>query len=125
MNISEIFIKRPVMTVLVMVTILVIGSVAYKKLPVSDLPNVDYPTIEVTVSYPGASPETMANTCATPLEREFMIIDGLTSMGSLKQTSSVVGKNPQTRGHGAEIGGMRLQSISTPRSFRRVTSSPW
>lgn len=70
------------MTILVMLTILVIGSLAYKKLPVSDLPNVDYPTIQVQVSYPGANPETMASTCAVPLEREFMTINGLVSLTS-------------------------------------------
>ena len=88
MNISEIFIKRPVMTILVMLSILAFGVIAYKSLPVSDLPNVDYPTIQVQVSYPGASPDTMANNCATPLEREFMTIDGLDTITS----NSVTGK---------------------------------
>ncbi|GAG20921.1 unnamed protein product, partial [marine sediment metagenome] len=88
MNISKLFILRPVMTTLTMASILIFGVIAYKKLPVSELPNVDYPTIEVTVLNPGASPNTMSNTCATPLEREFMTIDGLNSITS----NSITGK---------------------------------
>ena len=59
MNIAELFIRRPIMTTLVMVSILVFGLAAYRLLPVSDLPNVDFPTIQVTASLPGASPETI------------------------------------------------------------------
>lgn len=88
MNISEIFIRRPVMTVMVMLTILMLGIIGFKKLPVSDLPNVDYPTIQVSVSYPGANPKTMANTCASPLEREFMTIEGMTAITSNSVTGS-------------------------------------
>ncbi|TFG43937.1 MAG: efflux RND transporter permease subunit, partial [Syntrophobacterales bacterium] len=80
MNISELFIRRPVMTTLVMLSILIFGVMAYTRLPVSDLPNVDFPTISVTASLPGASPATMATAVATPLEREFSAIDGLDSM---------------------------------------------
>lgn len=87
-NISKPFITRPVATILVMLTILVFGMISYNNLPVSDLPNVDYPTIKVEVDYPGATPKTMANTCATPLEKEFMTIDGLDSITS----SSINGK---------------------------------
>lgn len=82
MNLSETFIRRPIMTVLVMISILFFGIISYHFLPVSDLPNVDYPTIEVTVSNPGSSPETIANTVATPLEREFMTIEGLNNISS-------------------------------------------
>jgi HAE1 family hydrophobic/amphiphilic exporter-1 len=82
MNISEIFIKRPVMTTLVMLAILIFGIMGYKLLPVSDLPNVDFPTILVSASLPGASPETMASAVATPLERQFSTIAGLDSMTS-------------------------------------------
>jgi len=82
MNISAIFIKRPVMTALVMLAILLFGLTAYSKLPVSDLPNVDYPTILVTASLPGASPETMASAVATPLEKQFSTIAGIDSMSS-------------------------------------------
>jgi HAE1 family hydrophobic/amphiphilic exporter-1 len=82
MNISAIFIRRPVMTTLVMLAILVFGLMAYRQLPVSDLPTVDFPTIQVSASLPGASPETMASSVATPLERQFSTIAGLDSMTS-------------------------------------------
>lgn len=83
MNISSPFILRPVMTTLVMSAIGLFGAMAYRALPVSDLPNVDFPTISVTASLPGASPETMASSVATPLEREFSTIAGLDSMSSV------------------------------------------
>jgi HAE1 family hydrophobic/amphiphilic exporter-1 len=82
MNISETFIRRPVMTTLVMIAILLFGAMAYRQLPVSDLPNVDFPTIQVNAGLPGASPETMASAVATPLERQFSTIAGLDSMTS-------------------------------------------
>ena len=81
-NISELFIRRPVMTTLVMLAILLFGIIGYRLLPVSDLPNVDFPTIQVSASLPGASPETMASAVATPLERQFSTIAGLDSMTS-------------------------------------------
>jgi len=81
-NIAELFIRRPVMTTLVMLGILLFGIMAYTHLPVSDLPNVDFPTIQVTASLPGASPETMAAAVATPLERQFTTIAGLDTMSS-------------------------------------------
>src|SRR3954468_10044533 len=79
---SELFIKRPVMTTLVMIGLFLFGIVAYRGLPVSDLPNVDFPTIQVSAALPGASPETMASSVATPLERQFTTIAGLDSMTS-------------------------------------------
>ncbi len=82
MNPSRLFINRPVMTSLVMVAIVTFGAMAYRNLPVSDLPNVDFPVIQVTAGLPGASPETMASSVATPLEREFSTIAGLDSMNS-------------------------------------------
>src|SRR4030066_755903 len=82
MNISELFIRKPIMTTLVVLSILVFGISAYRLLPVSDLPNVDFPTIQVSASLPGASPETMASAVATPLERQFSTIAGLDSMTS-------------------------------------------
>jgi HAE1 family hydrophobic/amphiphilic exporter-1 len=82
MSIAEIFVRRPVMTGLLMIGILAFGIVSYRLLPVSDLPNVDFPTIAVTTSLPGASPETMASAVATPLEKEFSTIAGLDSMDS-------------------------------------------
>src|SRR5882762_7599782 len=77
MNLSEPFVRRPVMTVLATISIILFGVFAYTRLPVNDLPNVDYPVIQVQVAYPGATPETMANNVATPLERQFMQIPGL------------------------------------------------
>ncbi len=77
MNLSENFIRRPVMTVALTVSVILFGVLAYYRLPVSDLPAVDYPVIQVQVNYPGATPETMANNVATPLERQFMQIPGL------------------------------------------------
>ena len=82
MNISRIFIERPVMTVLVVFAILLFGTIAFRALPVAALPSVDYPTILVNASVPGASPETMASSVATPLEREFSTIAGVQSMNS-------------------------------------------
>jgi len=82
MNIPELFIRRPIMTTLVMGAALIFGTLAYQRLPVSDLPNVDFPTILVTATLPGASPETMASSVATPLERQFTTIAGLDSMVS-------------------------------------------
>jgi HAE1 family hydrophobic/amphiphilic exporter-1 len=79
---SELFIRRPVMTTLLMGAILLFGLVAYGRLPVSDLPNVDFPTLQVSASLPGASPETMAASVATPLERRFSTIAGITQMTS-------------------------------------------
>jgi HAE1 family hydrophobic/amphiphilic exporter-1 len=76
-NLSEPFIKRPVMTAVSTLSVILFGVLSYLRLPVNDLPQVDYPVIQVTVSYPGASPETVAATIATPLERQFMQINGL------------------------------------------------
>ena len=77
MTISEPFIRRPVMTAVLTVAAILFGVMAYLSMPVNDLPPVDYPVIQVQVSYPGAPPETMANNVATPLERQFMQIPGL------------------------------------------------
>jgi len=82
-NISEPFVRRPVMTVLVMAGILIFGLAAYRLLPVSTLPNVDFPTIQVTAELPGASPETMASAVATPLEKQFSTIAGIDQMTSI------------------------------------------
>jgi hydrophobic/amphiphilic exporter-1 (mainly G- bacteria), HAE1 family len=81
-NITELFIRRPVMTALVMMGILLFGVVGYRSLPVSDLPNVDFPTLQVQANLPGASPETMAASVATILERQFSTVPGLDSMSS-------------------------------------------
>jgi HAE1 family hydrophobic/amphiphilic exporter-1 len=82
MNIAEPFIRRPVMTTLVMAAILLFGILGYRALAVSELPNVDYPTIQVGASLPGASPDTMASAVATPLEKQFSTIAGIDSMTS-------------------------------------------
>src|SRR3954462_2524226 len=80
--IAENAIKRPIATTLLMAAILVFGIFAYTLLPVSDLPNVDFPTISVNAGLPGASPETMATAVATPLEKQFSTIAGIDSMSS-------------------------------------------
>jgi HAE1 family hydrophobic/amphiphilic exporter-1 len=82
-SIAETFIRRPVATTLVMAAILLFGIAGYRLLPVSDLPNVDFPTILVTASLPGANPDTMASAVATPLERQFSTIAGIDSMSSV------------------------------------------
>jgi hydrophobic/amphiphilic exporter-1 (mainly G- bacteria), HAE1 family len=82
MNISEFSIRRPVFTTLLMLAIIVGGLAGYKELPVSALPSIDFPTISVSANLPGASPETMAASVATPLERQFSTIAGITSMTS-------------------------------------------
>ena len=90
MNIAGPFIERPVMTTLVMSGILIFGVLGYRRLAVSDVPNVDYPTISVSATLPGASPETMAAAVATPLEKQFSTIagiDAMTSTSSVGQTS--------------------------------------
>ena len=79
---TDLFIRRPVMTTLLMAGILVFGVMAYRLLPVSDLPNIDFPTIQVTAALPGASPDTMASAVATPLEKQFSTIAGIDSMTS-------------------------------------------
>ena len=77
MNLSEPFIRRPVMTMVVTASAILFGALSYLRLPVNDLPAVDYPVITVQASYPGAAPDTMARNVATPLERQFMQINGL------------------------------------------------
>jgi hydrophobic/amphiphilic exporter-1 (mainly G- bacteria), HAE1 family len=86
MSFSELFIRRPIMTLLLTITVTAFGIQVFRQLPVNDLPAVDYPVIQVNVTYPGASPETMANTCATPLEKQFLQIPGLDLVTSTSQT---------------------------------------
>src|SRR5258706_16445630 len=88
MNFSETFIRRPIATSLLMAAIALFGVVAYRALPVSDLPNVDFPTLLITAALPGASPETMAASVATPLENQFSMIAGLQSMTSTNSLGS-------------------------------------
>jgi HAE1 family hydrophobic/amphiphilic exporter-1 len=132
MSISELFVRRPVMTTLVMVGILVFGIAAYKLLPVSDLPNVDFPTIQVTASLPGASPETMASAVATPLEKQFSTIaalDSMTSQSGIGQTQITL---QFTLGRSIDAAALDVQSaiaaalrqlpptMTTPPTFRKV-----
>ncbi|MBI3936645.1 MAG: efflux RND transporter permease subunit [Betaproteobacteria bacterium] len=86
MNLSRIFIERPVATTVLIASMTFFGWLAFNTLPVNELPNVDYPVINVTAQLPGANPEVMANTVATPLERQFSQISGVESMSSVSQT---------------------------------------
>jgi multidrug efflux pump len=90
MNPSRIFIERPVATTLLMVAVLLAGGLAYRLLPVSALPQVDYPTIQVTTLYPGASPEVMTSSVTAPLERQFGQMPGLSQMYSISSGGSSV-----------------------------------
>ncbi len=90
MSLTALFIKRPVMTILIMIGIVVFGIVSYRSLPVSDLPTVDSPSINVSANLPGASPETMAATVATPLEKAFSAVAGIDEITS---NSSLGGTN--------------------------------
>src|SRR5436305_13595208 len=87
---TDLFIRRPVLTTLLMAAILLFGIMGFRLLPVSDLPNVDFPTIQVAAALPGAIPETMAFAVATPLEKQFTTIAGIDSMTS----SSAAGPTP-------------------------------
>jgi hydrophobic/amphiphilic exporter-1 (mainly G- bacteria), HAE1 family len=129
---SDTFIKRPIMTTLVMSAILVFGIFAYRLLPVSDLPNVDFPTIQVYASLPGASPETMASSVATPLEKQFSTIagiDSMTSTNSLGQTNITIQFNLSRKLDGAALdvqsaiaaaGGQLPPQMPTPPTFQKV-----
>ena len=86
MNLPELCIRRPVMTTLLMAAFIVFGTLAYFRLPVSELPSVEFPTIQVTATLPGASPETMAAAVATPLQAQFSTIAGLDAMNSVSAT---------------------------------------
>jgi HAE1 family hydrophobic/amphiphilic exporter-1 len=132
MNIASLFIKRPVATALVMLAIVLFGAIAYRSLPVSDLPNVDFPTILVFANLPGASPETIASSVATPLERQFSTIAGLDSMTS----TNVLGGSQITLQFNlnrdldaaaqdvqaaiTQATGQLPQNMPTPPSFRKV-----
>ena len=82
MSPTELFVRRPVMTITIMVAMIFFGVIAYKNLPVSALPQVDFPTISVQATLPGADPDTMASSVATPLEKQFSSIEGLRTMNS-------------------------------------------
>ena len=132
MSLSGLFIKRPIMTTLIMAAILVFGIFAYELLPVSDLPNVDFPTILVSASLPGASPETMASSVATPLEKQFSTIagiDSMTSTNSLGLTNITIQFSLSRSLDGAALdvqaaitaaGGQLPPEMPTPPTFQKV-----
>ena len=103
MNFSEPFIRRPVMTAVLTLSVILFGVLSYLRLPVNDLPAVDYPVIQVQAGYPGASPDTVANNIATPLERQFMQINGLELVTS-----------KSTQGHASLTLQFALEKTSTP-----------
>jgi hydrophobic/amphiphilic exporter-1 (mainly G- bacteria), HAE1 family len=130
--VTGLFIRRPIMTTLVMVAIVIFGVFAYLALPVSDLPNVDFPTIQVNAGLPGASPETMASSVATPLERQFTTIAGITQMTSTSQLGSTSitiqfdlsrnldGAAVDVQSAIAAAGGQLPPNMPTPPTFRKV-----
>ncbi len=132
MSISEPFIRRPIATSLLMLGVLVFGILAYTQLPVSALPQVDFPTITVTASYPGASPATMASAIATPLEQQFTAIPSLDQMTSLSGTGTTTitlqfnlsrnidgaAQDVQTAINAAS--GLLPKDLPTPPTYRKV-----
>ena len=88
MNLSRIFIERPVATLMLVLAMVLFGALAYRQLPVNDLPQVDFPTLRIDASLPGANPETMANTVAMPLERQLSTVPGIESMSSQSSQGS-------------------------------------
>jgi HAE1 family hydrophobic/amphiphilic exporter-1 len=131
-NLSQLFIQRPIMTVLVCFAIVLFGAVAFRTLPVAALPSVDYPTIQVNASLPGASPETMASTVATPLEREFSTIAGIQQMSSTNSQGStsitvqfsldrsIDAAAQDVQAHIASAGGRLPPSMPRPPSYQKV-----
>ncbi len=129
---TGLFIRRPIMTTLVMAAIVIFGIFAYRVLPVSDLPNVDFPTIQVNASLPGASPETMASSVATPLEKQFTTIAGISQMTSTSQLGSTSitiqfdlsrnldGAAVDVQSAIAAAGGQLPPNLPTPPTFKKV-----
>jgi len=136
-NISELCIRRPVMTILLMASFVLGGIFAYKQLPVAAIPRVEFPTIQVTAQLPGASPETMAASVASILERQFSTIAGVTTMtstSSLGNTSIVLQFDLNRNIDGAALdvqsaisSAMRRlpPEMTTPPSFRKVNPADW
>jgi hydrophobe/amphiphile efflux-1 (HAE1) family protein len=132
MNISEVFIRRPIATTLLMTGILLFGLFCYELLPVAALPNVDFPTIVVTAQFPGASPTTMAETVATPLENEFTQIPGvsqMTSTSGLGQTTitlqfdltvDINGAASQVQQEINAASGLLPKTMPTPPTYRET-----
>ena len=129
---TDLFIRRPVMTTLLMAGILVFGIMAYRLLPVSDLPNIDFPTVQVSASLPGASPETMASSVATPLEYQFAQISGLSQMTSTNALGSTsitlqfdLGRNIDAAANDVQAainaaGGQLPKNLPSPPTYRKV-----
>jgi len=132
MNISEPFIKRPVATSLLMVALVLVGILGYRSLPVSALPTVDFPTIQVTSQYPGADPEVMASLVTAPLEKQFGQISGLSSMNSISSLGTsvitlqfVLGKNIDQASQDVQAainaaGGVLPQNMPNPPVYNKV-----
>ncbi len=132
MSITDPFVRRPIMTTLVMASILGFGTLAYLQMPVSDLPSVDFPTISVTANLPGASPETMASAVALPLEKEFSTIAGIESMTSSSAQGSTTVTIQFDLSRNIDAAAQDVQSaisqaqgslptdMPTPPSFRKV-----
>ncbi len=132
MNVSEVFIRRPIATSLLMAALALVGIVAFPLLPVAPLPQVDFPTIQVSATVPGASPETMAATVATPLERQFGQIAGVTQMSSVSSLGSTVvtlqfDLNRNIDGAAQDVqaaitaaGAQLPKNLSTPPTYRKV-----
>ena len=132
MSLTDPFVRRPIMTTLVMISILGAGLLAYFRLPVSDLPNVDFPTINVSASLPGAEPETMASSVATPLEKQFSTIAGIESMTSTSALGSTsitiqfdLSRNIDAAAQDVQAAISQAQAdlpteMPTPPSFRKV-----
>ena len=132
MSLSERYIRRPIATSLLMVGLLVLGSTAYTLLPVAALPDADFPTISVGASLPGASPETMATSVATPLEMQFSAIPGLVAMSSwsgLGNTSIILQFALSRSADGAATdvqtainaaGGLLPRDLPNPPTYRKI-----
>jgi hydrophobic/amphiphilic exporter-1 (mainly G- bacteria), HAE1 family len=126
-GISEPFIRRPIATLLLMVGILFVGIIAYPKLPVAPLPQVDFPTIQVSVQLPGASPETMASAVAQPLETQFAQISGVSQMTSTSTLGStaitirdVDGAANDVQGAINAAGRQLPKDLPSPPTYRKV-----
>jgi hydrophobe/amphiphile efflux-1 (HAE1) family protein len=132
MNVSEVFIRRPIATSLLMAALALVGIVAFPLLPVAPLPQVDFPTVQVSATVPGASPETMAATVATPLERQFGQIAGVSQMSSVSSLGSTVvtlqfDLNRNIDGAATDVqaaitaaGSQLPKNLSTPPTYRKV-----
>ncbi|MGH7997341.1 MAG: efflux RND transporter permease subunit, partial [Opitutaceae bacterium] len=135
MNISEPFIRRPIATTLLMLGVLAFGATAYILLPVAALPSVDFPTIQVTAQLPGASPDTMASSVATPLEQQFAAIPGLSQMTSTSGLGStsitlqfVLSRNIDGAAQDVQTainaaGGLLPKNLPNPPTYRKVNPS--